>query len=274
MRLHGLVALSFAGLFAQAMAQDFPAPRLLPAPSSRPAPVPDARFAAPVPLPLLATESEAGASLEEELRQLRSELKTFGAAREEVSRSTRDVDAESDRVSIQQRQELLNLLTKLATKGVARRVSPPATPIAQPTRTVESPPPIPEAVARLSSAPLTSDVVDPFALGKVLLRSGDYAAAEHAFRKVKPTDENRMMLKYLSATCLRKQSQWQPATDAYRVVAESDQDPVLRDLAKWQLDNIRWHQQTESQLEQMRRQREQGASTSKPQAADSPDVKP
>ncbi|MEK6257839.1 MAG: hypothetical protein AABP62_04385 [Planctomycetota bacterium] len=274
MRLHGLVALSFAGLFTAAMAQDFPAPRLLPVPSARPAPVPDAGFAAPVPLPLLATESEAGTSLEEELRQLRSELKAFGAAREDVSRSTRAVDAESDRVSIQQRQELLNLLTKLATQGVTRRASPPATPAAQPVRAVEPPPPIPDAVAKLTNVPLTSGVVDPFALGKVLLRSGDYAAAEQAFRKVKATDENRMMLKYLSATCLRKQAQWQPATDAYRVVAESDQDPVLRDLAKWQLDNIRWHQQTESQLEQMRKQRETAVSPSKTQSADATDVKP
>ena len=272
MRLHGLVALSFAGLFAEAMAQDLLAPRLLPSPSSLSAPIPDASLAAPVPLPLLATESEAGASLEEELRQLRSELKTFGAAREDVSRSTKDVDAESDRVSIQQRQELLNLLTKLATKGVTRRVGLPATQAAQPTRTVEPPPPIPEAVAKLSSAPLTREVVDPFALGKVLLRSGDYAAAEQAFRKVKATDENRMMLKYLSATCLRKQALWQPAMDAYRVVAESDQDPVLRDLAKWQLDNIRWHQQTESQLEQMRKQREKGASPPKTQPVDATDL--
>jgi hypothetical protein len=272
MRLHGLVALSLAGLLADAMAQDLPAPRLLPSPSAQPVPIPDAPFAAPNPLAHQATESEAGISLEEELRQLRSELKMFGAVHENVSRSTRDADVESERVSVQQRQELLNLLTKLATKGVTRRTSPPATTVVTPS--VESPLPIPDVVAKLPAVPLTNDVVDPFALGKVLLRSGEYAAADQAFRKVKTTDENRMLLKYLSATCLRKQAQWQPATDGYRTVAESDQDPVLRDLAKWQLDNIRWHLQTESQLEQMRKQREQGSSTSKSQPGVATESKP
>lgn len=274
MRLHGLVALSFSGLLAVATAQELPSPRLLQLPSPQPAPVPDAEFAAPLPLPSRAAESEAGASLDEELRQLRSELKSFEAVREEVSRSTRTIDAESDRISIQQRQELLNLLTKLATKGVTRRTSPLEDQTAPATRTTEPSSQLPDAVAKPVSMLLTNDIVDPFALGKVLLRSGDYEAAEQAFRRVKTTDENRMMLKYLSATCLRKQAQWQLATDAYRVVAESDQDPVLRDLARWQLDNIRWHQQTESQLEQMRKQREKGGSLPKTQSADATDAKP
>ena len=41
---------------------------------------------------------------------------------------------------------------------------------------------------------------------------------------------------------------------------------MLRDLAKWQLDNIRWHQQSESQLEQMRQQREKRSDAKSPSA--------
>ena len=111
------------------------------------------------------------------------------------------------------------------------------------------------------------DIADAFALGKVLFRTGDFVGAERAFRKASVTSENEMTVKYLLATCLRRQSRWQSAMDAYKVVAESNQDPVLRDLAKWQLDNIRWLQQSESQLDQMRKQREKQLDVSHGQSA-------
>ena len=83
-----------------------------------------------------------------------------------------------------------------------------------------------------------------------------------------------MMLKFLTATCLRKRSQWKPASDAFRVVAGSNQDPVLRDLAKWQLDNMAWYQQTESHLDQMRAERDKRTATSKSRSAASDAAKP
>ena len=298
MRHHGWASLAFLGLTGTLLAQqEASPPQLLRVPSAQALRGPDARSAEPAPLPLRTVEAESGLSLEDELIQLRRELQSFDAARDEVLRSTKTVDAESDRVAIQQRQELLDVLTKLATKGITRRSKPvvpstpqvtsvpPATsakavdPFAEPVAPVVKPPvapaaPKPVVIPEPPTFPIPDDPVDPFALGNVLFRSGDYAAAEKAFAKVQPTDENRMMLKFLTATCLRKRSQWKPASDAFRVVAGSNQDPVLRDLAKWQLDNMAWYQQTESQLDQMRAERDKRTATSKSRSATADAAKP
>ncbi len=303
MRHHGWASLAFLGLSGTLLAQqDAVPPQLLRVPSGQALRGPDARSAAP--LPLRTVEPESGLSLEDELILLRRELQSFDAARDEVLRSTKTVDTESDRVAIQQRQELLDVLTKLATKGITRRSKPVAPsasqvtstpqvtnvprstsvtavdPFAEPVAPVVKPPvvapiaPKPVVIPEPPTFPIPDDPVDPFALGNVLFRSGDYAAAEKAFAKVQPTDENRMMLKFLTASCLRKRSQWKPASDAFRVVAGSNQDPVLRDLAKWQLDNMAWYQQTESQLDQMRAERDKRTATSKSRSAASDAAKP
>ncbi len=298
MRYHGWTSLAFLGFTGTLCAQqETSPPQLLRVPSAQALRSPDARSAEP--LPLRTTEAESGLSLEDELTQLRRELKSFDAARDEVLRSTKTVDAESDRVAIQQRQELLDMLTKLATKGISRRPKsvvpsvpqvvssvPRATsanavdPFAEPVAPVVTPPiaapvaPKPVVIPEPPAFPIPDDPADPFALGNVLFRSGDYASAEKAFAKVQPTDENRMMLKFLTATCLRKRSQWKPASDAFRVVAGSNQDPVLRDLAKWQLENMAWYQQTESQLDQMRAERDKRTATSKSRSAASDAAKP
>lgn len=299
MRHHGWTSLAFLGLSGTLLAQqETSPPQLLRVPSAQALRGPDTRSAEPAPLPLRTVEAESGLSLEEELTQLRRELQSFDVARDELLRSTKTVDAESDRVAIQQRQELLDVLTKLATKGITRRPKsvvpsvpqvtsvPRSTsvnavdPFAEPVTPVVTPPiaapvaPKPAVIPEPPAFPIPDDPADPFALGNVLFRSGDYASAEKAFAKVQPTDENRMMLKFLTATCLRKRSQWKPATDAFRVVAGSNQDPVLRDLAKWQLENMAWSQQTESQLDQMRAERDKRTATGKTRAAASDAAKP
>ncbi len=286
MRLHGWASLAFFGLTGTLLAQQTASPpQLLRVPSTPSASVTDARVAESAPLPLRTSESEPSLSLADELTQLRGELKLFDAARDEVSRGTKTVEAESDRVVVQQRQELLDLLTKIATKGVTRRATPIATtppqtapavdPIAEPLVPKAAPVTVPAAIPPEPPAfPIPDDAVDPFALGKVLFRSGDYIAAEKAFAKVQPTDENRMMLKYLTATCLRKRSQWKPASEAFQVVSGSDQDPVLRDLAKWQLENMTWHQQTETQLGQMKAERDKRTAIGKSRSAAAETAKP
>jgi tetratricopeptide (TPR) repeat protein len=243
-----MLVLSQAG-FAQDI--PVPSPQVFLPPAIR---GPETGAAEPPPRPLAVSESDAPTSMEAELRQFRSELREFQLLREEVARSTKAADAESDRASAQQRQELLDLLTAIAKSGMTRR----ATAVPAPSRSPEasSTPPVVAIPLEPFNLDNSVDVADPFALGKVLFRSGDFAGAEKAFRKVPVTSENELTLKYLLATCLRRQSHWQAAMDAYKSVAESNQDPVLRDLAKWQLDNIRWHQQSESQLEKMRQQRE------------------
>ncbi len=257
MRFHGLVSLAVLGLSLRGLAQDNSVsvpPNLFP-PAVR---QPESGSGEPQPRALVATETDTALNIEAELRQFRTELREFQALREDVARNTQATDRDNDRVSLQQRKDLLEILTRLAQKGVGRQVKalPPA-PAPVPELATQSIPP--ESIStqpREIDVEVTDDIADPFALGKVLFRSGDFIRAEKSFRKVPVTSENASTLNYLIATCLRRQLKWQPAVDVYKAVAESDQDPVLRDLAKWQLDNIQWHRQSEAQLEQMRRERE------------------
>ncbi len=280
MKFHGLATIAFFTVTSTGLAQTSASlPKANMAPANRP-PMVEAAEAVPRPLPM--AEPDPAATIESELQQFRSELREFQELREEVSRSTRETGIDSDRISLQQRKDLLELLTRLAKNGIGRKAQAART--APPTEIL--PAPMPEMVATpvmepaasamtdsMSEKPAESaieiddNVADPFSLGKVLFRSGDFVNAERAFRKVEVTTENEPTLNYLIATCLRRQSKWKSATEIYKSVAESDQDPVLKDLAKWQIDNIRWHRDSESQLEQMRIEREKRTGRPKPPQA-------
>jgi len=280
MRIHGLVLLSLLSLTRLTYAQSDNAPEFLP-----PSPTnPGTETAEPMPLPPApSAPGDAELTIEAEIKKFRTELREFQSIREDVSLGTKTTAADTERMALQQRQELLDLLAKLAKAGMNRRPAPPAstTTPGQNRKTQPSepanPPDEPDLTSEIEPNPQTtpiepidiagSEIADPFGLGKVLFRGGDFVGAEKAFRKAKVSSENEMMLKYLLATCLRRQSKWQPAIEAYKTVAESNLDPVLRDLAKWQLDNIRWHQQTENQLEQLRKQREKRTDSTKSPSA-------
>lgn len=274
MRFHGLILVALLSLTEFAGAQTTP---VAPGPNFLP---PVLAGSEPPALPL----PDSQIDIQAELKQFRQELRQLQISRENFSQNMKSVDAESEQASTQQRQELLNLLTKLARTGANRK---PAAPPAKLLPKGEEPAVIEERLDRQFLEPesaehnepalsdtstsildvndplVTGDVADPFALGKVLFNRGDFVNAERAFRKSKVAPENEMTLRYLVATCLRRQSKWKQATELYKVVAESDRDPVLQKLAKWQVDNIRWHQESESQLEQLRKQREKRTSSKK-----------
>jgi tetratricopeptide (TPR) repeat protein len=251
MRLHGWVSLALLAAVRPSFSQEID---VVPRPLD-----PIDRYIAPelidVPQPGSPIRSVPRAieqtPLEAEIEALRADLQSFRALSDDVGRSVRAAEIEADRTMVRQRQEMLDILTRLVTRGIEGR----------PGRKAESKaaapaiPEIPVMPDSVSVPAVTDATVDPFALGKSLFRAGEYARAEQAFRKVVATDDNRLILKYLIATCLRKRSQWQAAIDLYREVAASDKDPVLRDLAKFQLDGIRWNQDTEKQIEQLRKQR-------------------
>ena len=247
MRLHGSVSLALLAICHPALAQDSVVPRPLDPLDKQFTPE---LFTVPQPTGPARTVDRVGdgSTLESEIEALRADLHAFHALSEEVARSARAAEADSDRTTLRQRQEMLDILTKLATQGIAGKVEKKGD-VRKPAVAM----PIPDSVAVPS---VTDAAVDQFALGKNLFRAGEYSKAEQAFRKAVPTEENRLMLKYLVATCQRKRSQWQAAIEGYREVAASDKDPVLRDLAKFQLDGIRWNQDTEKQIELLRRQRE------------------
>ena len=257
MRLHGLVSLALLltssvvlgqETLPQPLPQGLPARQFDPELSKQPLPIgPATRLKSPA-----GVESS---TLESELEALRADLESFHALSDEVTRNTRNAETEAERALHRQRQELLDILTKVATQGISQKANTKKsdTKPAPVSETVASP--APEA-AETKTPAVTDAAVDNFALGKVLFRAGDYVKAEQAFRKVVQTDDNRLIVKYLIATCLRKRSQWSAAVEAYKEIAASDKDPVLRDLAKFQLDGIRWTQDTEKQIEQLKKQRE------------------
>ena len=293
MKYHGLIFVALSSVSSVAYAQN-----TLPSSTQEALPiapsVTDSANAEPLPLPNAATPlTQAPLSgIDAELQQFRNELRNFQSIREDVARAAKSVDGEVDRSSSQQRQELLNLLSKLAKKIEAKKAASsaePALPAIPFPPMMEEDDPEPPSMSKKGSTfefsePSSEsdeagqpkepvDTADAFALGKVLFRNGDFVGAENAFRKAAVSPENEMTLKYLLATCLRRQSQWKPAIDAYKAVAESNQDPVLRDLAKWQIDNIRWHQQSETQLEFLRKQREKKSEPKKNAAATTNRVK-
>lgn len=206
-------------------------------------------------------------SFDAELQQLRKDIAVTKELREKAAAEASQPFANDAAVAQEQRRILLELLTKLATKSVPSRptpilnstlpevsVPPPVSPIHEPSRRASHAETKHDAAA---THPLISEkIVDPYALGQALFKAKDFVGAELAFRKVKATDENRILLQYFVATCLRKQSKWDQAAKAYRTVADQKEDPTLRDLAIWQLDNIRWNQQTSSQLEELRQLRQ------------------
>lgn len=102
-------------------------------------------------------------------------------------------------------------------------------------------------------------VADPLALARVLIRHGDYAAALahlQAISLAKLTNDDRLMVQYLTATCLRKQGETKDASLLYREVANCKGDELLADCAHWQLNSIRWREELNAQLEQLRERRQ------------------
>ena len=258
MRIHGTVSLALFALSAPAFCQELPLPRLLGSPD-----LPQRNFESRSvpprsPVPPRAVDTSVNSSiLESELEALRADLQAFHAVSEDVARSARDVESKSDRSANQQRQEVLDLLTKLATQGINKKSAKEQTPAPQVSRK-ESP--ALETRDSEISLTITDSTVDAFALGKVLFKSGEFQKAEQAFRKVAQTDDNRELLKYLIATCQYRRKRITEATEGYRELAASNKDPVIRDLAKFQLDGIRWLQQVEQELDQLRKDREKAGS--------------
>jgi tetratricopeptide (TPR) repeat protein len=251
MRIHGSVSLALLALSHPLLAQEFEIPgpadpidtQVAPELNAVPLPALPER---PVERPVIRTPGPT--DLDMEIEALSDDLRSFHALGDDVARSVRAAEAEADRTLVRQRQELLDALTRIATQGIKKSEPKPEIKPVEPVV-----PPTPDST---DVPAVTNNAVDQFALGKVLFRAGEYAKAEQAFRKVAVTPENNLMMKYLIATCLRKRSQWDAASEIYREVAESDKDPVLRDLARFHLDGIRWSLDTEQQIDQLRKQRE------------------
>ncbi|MCS7159543.1 MAG: tetratricopeptide repeat protein [Gemmatales bacterium] len=100
----------------------------------------------------------------------------------------------------------------------------------------------------------------PMELGQTLFQAGNYEAAFAAFRLVEPitlSREDRLLLQYLQATCLRKLGRTEEAVKLYRDIANSRSEAFAVECAQWQLSHLRWQQETQRRLQQIRTWREQ-----------------
>lgn len=113
---------------------------------------------------------------------------------------------------------------------------------------------------------LTETPIDPLALAQSLFRAGDNAAALNAYRKLDKEDqksEDRIVIQYMMACCLRKLGKMDEASVLYREAANSPGNDFLMECAQWYLRTMKDRRELEGQLVEMR-QRRQAMKSRKP----------
>ena len=196
------------------------------------------------------TTGPSDLKFDEALQSLRGELESLRSMRQESPGNDESVDVTNALATVRQRRMLLDLLQRLATAG----------PKKSERRAQESKAQDDEAESGMLRLPnlVGGDTVDDFSLGQSLFRAGEHAQAEQAFRSVQYDGTNEWQMKYLIATCLRKQNNTEEAIAMYQEVALSSEDAILIESARWQLQNIRWRQNMEAQLKRLRDARNPG----------------
>lgn len=121
------------------------------------------------------------------------------------------------------------------------------------------PPDIPKQSAATKSEMVTDAPVDPLALAQSLFRAGDYTAALNAYRKLDTEDqkpEDRIVIQYMMACCLRKLGKVDEASVLYREAANSPGNDFLMENAQWYLRTMKDRRELEAQLGELRERRE------------------
>jgi len=188
----------------------------------------------PVPVPAKITDEKKA-----DLFKLRKEREDLTRERENA---VKEASAGGDPLALERaklRLQLAELLKKINERKVAAPA--PETPVRPKFPSDEGTKPI-----------------DPLSQAQSLYRSGDFEAALRAFRLVDSAalaNEDRSFVQYMIASCLRQLGQLSEASNVYRDVAEAREDAFISECAIWQLSNIRWRKDLETQLEEMRQRR-------------------
>ena len=240
---------------------------------------------APELLPELAMPRPTNSDVQQQAELLKAQREALKAERESIGVPTDSIPSgESRRIP-----ELRRRATELMLKAASQRKSTATVPVRNdnpprdqdpPEKVVKEPAkpfpvqpqrPDPNAVKKGSSAdvagaanpeapPSVPKVVDPLALGEALFRNGEYAGALTAFRQLDLVEfkaEQRLMVQYLSACCLRKLGKFDEAVALYRDVANAKGDPVVAECAQWELGAVRWRHDIETEIERLRKERKQ-----------------
>jgi hypothetical protein len=170
----------------------------------------------------------------------KKERESLAREREE---SVKEMDSGSDSLSVERaklRAELRELLKKINERKSAPAETEP--------RVV-----FPKSPDEEATRPL-----DPLNQAQSLYRQGNFDASLRAFRLVDTsalTAEDRSFVQYMIASCLRRLGKTSDASDLYREVADAHEDAFIAECAVWQLSNLRWRRDLETQLEDLRQRR-------------------
>jgi hypothetical protein len=151
------------------------------------------------------------------------------------------------------RKRLEELLRKLGEKP-APGATPPRKDVPEPKVTTEPPKTIlPPPVTEVGKA------VDVVAQATALYRNGDIQAALGAFGLVNEeslTPGDRAFVKYMKAGCHRRLNNLVEAARLYNEIIAENRDEFYVECSTWQLTSVRWRQDLEKQLSDLRQRRE------------------
>jgi hypothetical protein len=152
------------------------------------------------------------------------------------------------------RKRLEELLEKLKTKP-APGATPPKKDVPDPKVTTETPKTI------LPPPPITEvgKAVDAVAQATALYRNGEIQAALGVFGLVdlnSLTPEDRAFVKYMKAGCHRRLNNLVEAARLYNEIITDNTSEFYIECSTWQLSSVRWRQDLEKQLADLRQRRE------------------
>jgi tetratricopeptide (TPR) repeat protein len=96
---------------------------------------------------------------------------------------------------------------------------------------------------------------DAYLEAQALFRAAQYKEALAAYRALQPESldgEERLLVQYLTACCLRKLGKLDDAATLYRQVADAREDDLLTECSLWHLSTIGWRRDVEKQLTEIR----------------------
>lgn len=189
--------------------------------------------------------------LRQEAERLRAEREALATERQKVVMET---PPESEEI-VRLRRRLSDLVAVLSSRPVQRRSTTTESVLFPPSYSSQ-PRPTPTNATAASTPEIQPG--DPLLVARSLFRAGDYGATLETYRQIDQnglTPDERVLVQYMSACCLRKLGRLDEAAVLYREVANAHEDEVLTDCALWHLSAINWRRDMEKELEDLRQRR-------------------
>jgi hypothetical protein len=190
-------------------------------------------------------------------------LREIGRLRQEMDglvRERQELEMRSPKLDSHGSVELALLRQRLLALGKRLEQPMPSLPPVTPQSTVPVPPSAMNPKGPAVSATVPNALQgDPYLLAQAHFRSGQYQEALTVFRSLQLASlpqEERLLVQYLSACCLRKLGKLDEAITLYREVADARENEFLAECSLWHLNNIGWRREIEKQLASIRAARQ------------------